>query len=399
MKGAIAVIARGAGAVAGSASLASTDRIGVPLAARIDGAGGLSGSTNAAVTAAARGGGASAFIGGSSQVQHPQGNTWFVSGEMDAAGAVGSQVSVLANLGASSTTFGPRTPWHYAPNANWPSNFDPNLLALGFNLADVASAGLLPFLPAGVKALVYVGNPNGVDATFTTLMSACAPYLNSIFAFYLADTADPDPSGTWGVYFTPANLKAQADYIHTNFPGAKTFIWLANLGSNYSPAYDQYNGFPGYTPATTGIDYYGLAGYAVRDDLNNGFDPSIIGLNYNAAVAAGIPGASIIPTYQAFGLGNWGAPYEVPTADQLRIMIDTWAIVTPTPVFDYFYSWGPQNSDVSLNTLPDLQVVAGQHNLPSRGLAAQASISGRIVLREWGMARVSGAGGISGNAQ
>lgn len=309
------------------------------------------------------------------------------------------QVAVRANLGASSTTFGPRTPWHYAPNANWPSNFDPNLLALGFNLADVASAGLLPFLPAGVKALVYVGNPNGVDSTFTTLMSACAPYLNSIFAFYLADTADPDPSGTWGVYFTAANLKAQADYIHTNFPAAKTFIWLANLGSSYSPAYDQYNGFPGYTPATTDIDYYGLGGYAVRDDLNNGFDPSIIGLNYNAAVAAGIPGASIIPTYQAFGLGNWGAPYEIPTAAQLRIMIDTWATVTPTPVFDYFYSWGPQNADTSLNSLPDLQVVAGQHNLPSRGLAAQASISGRIVLREWGMARVSGAGGMSGNAQ
>lgn len=426
MKGAIAVIARGAGAVAGSASLASTDRIGVPLAARIDGAGGLSGSTNAIVMAAAQGGGASAFIGGSSQVQHPQGSTWFVSGETDAAGAVGSPIpdtgaigalaigiggigvpaimapapAIMANLGSPQNgAFGPKTPWHYSPNANWPSNFDPNLLALGFNLADVASAGLLPFLPAGVKALVYVGNPNGVDTTFTTLMTACAPYLNSIFAFYLADTADPDPAGTWGTFYDPANLKAQADYIHTNFPGAKTFIWLANLGSSYSPNYLSYNGFAGYTPATTDIDYYGIEGYAVRDDLNNGFDPTIIGLNYNAAVAAGIPGNIIVPTYQTFGLGNWGAPYEVPTAAQLQTMIVTWASYTPTPVFDYFYSWGPQNNDVSLNSLPSLQAVAQQHNLPPGGLGAQAGISGRIVLHEWGLARVSGAGGISAATQ
>jgi hypothetical protein len=280
---------------------------------------------------------------------------------------------------------GPQTARHYAPNANFPSNFDPKLTACGFNLADVSSVGLLPFLPSGVKALFYVGNPNGVDTAFTTLMTNCAPFINSIFAFYLADTADPDPAGNWGTFFTAANLKAQADYIHSTFPGTKTYIWLANLGSNYSPAYDQYNGFTGYFPASTNIDYYGIAGYVVRDDLNNGYDLSTIGLEFNAAVAAGIPAGSIAPTYQTFGLGNWGAPYEIPTVLQLRQMIATWANFTPNPPFDYFYSWGPQNADTSLNALPALQVVAQQHNLGGNSLGSNPNWSTGYVppASEW----------------
>ena len=79
----------------------------------------------------------------------------------------------------------PSTTLHYAPNANWNGNtFAPG--ADGFNLADVTSPSDLPFLPAGDKALVYLGPPQGVTAAFK---AAVQSYIGSsqVYGFYLAD--------------------------------------------------------------------------------------------------------------------------------------------------------------------------------------------------------------------
>src|SRR5271169_1640172 len=59
----------------------------------------------------------------------------------------------------------PITALHYAANGNFASgSYDPG--AVGFNLADVASASLLSYLPSGVEGLAYLGMTGGLTASF-----------------------------------------------------------------------------------------------------------------------------------------------------------------------------------------------------------------------------------------
>jgi hypothetical protein len=46
-------------------------------------------------------------------------------------------------------------------------------------------------------------------------------------------------------------------------------------------------------------------------------------------------------------------------------MLAYWAAVTPHPVFDYAYSWGPQRGDKALNGSPALQSVFAEKNEPA----------------------------------
>ena len=246
---------------------------------------------------------------------------------------------------------------HYTSNSNFDAsgNYIPG--SVGFNLADVSSAGSINSLPSGVKALVYLGLCNGADASF---QSAVSPFIGNarVFGFYLMD--EPDPTGKYKTLCPPANLKMESDWIHTNDPGVKTYILEMNLYETKNPTYQG-----DYNPANSDIDLYGLDPYPCRTELN-GCNYSWITLAVNAANAAGIPTAQIVPTYQAFGLGTWiddgGSTYAVPTADQTTQIISTWATAVPHPVFDYVYSWGSQNADQSLNTNPTVQQVFAAHN-------------------------------------
>jgi hypothetical protein len=249
---------------------------------------------------------------------------------------------------------GPHTSEHYAANGNFSgSTYLPG--AVGFNLADVSSNVVAAALPAGVKALVWIGTCNGATASFQSSIASFVGDAN-VFGFYLMD--DPDPSSC-----SAANLKAESDWIHAHDPGTYTFMIEQDLSGSDHPSYKG-----GYNPANSDIDLYGLDLYPCRTD-NPSTAPctySWIRLAVTAAENEGIPLADIVPIYQTFGGGSWaddsGGAYQLPTAEQESKILSTWGSLVPTPVFDYAYSWGSQRGDVALGTTPSLQSVFQVHN-------------------------------------
>jgi serralysin len=239
----------------------------------------------------------------------------------------------------------------------------------GFNLADVQYVSQVNALPDGMKGLVYLNEHDGVTSSFVQKLT---PFIGNpnVFGFFLTD--EPDPTGKWGTYATAADLKAESDWIHSHFPGAKTFISMMNLGSNNSPSFAN-----SYNPANTGIDYYGMGYYPIRSEAAP--DYSLIDKLVAAAVASGIPLDKIVPEYQAFGGGNWtnsgGGKYVMPSAAQEKAMIDHWAALVPSPAFDYTYKWGTQNGDTALESAPELKAFFLQHNLQGTDAPATPPVS------------------------
>ncbi len=242
----------------------------------------------------------------------------------------------------------PLTAWHYAPNANFSSGnvFLPG--AMGFNLADVSSASQMPLLPAGVKALVYLGYTSGNTPAFQTLVNAYASYVSQIFAFYIAD--EPIPVSAGGTV-TAANMQAEVAYIHTTF-NLPCFITLYNEGPDYAPSYST------LSPSATGLDYYGVEGYPVKPGFSGGYNLSVIGANVAAAAALGVSTAQMIPVYQAFGAtGGAYVTWGIPTTLQMQQMLATWTTYLPNPVFDMAYAYGTQLGDAAIATLPFMQTL------------------------------------------
>jgi hypothetical protein len=239
----------------------------------------------------------------------------------------------------------PTTALHYTANGNFVNGvYAPG--ADGFNLADVGSVSELNALPPGVKGLVYLGLTNGADANFQATVSAFIGNPN-LYGFYIAD----EPGAGLA-----ANLKAEADWIHANVPGAKTFIIEQNLSSDTSPVF-------AYTPANTDIDLFGLDPYPVNVNVPNNLDYGIIPLAVSTAEADGVPQSDIVPVYQAFGGGGY-SDWILPTPVQEQQILSTWGSAVPTPAFDYAYSWGIQVGDTALSDDPGLQQVFAAHNAP-----------------------------------
>jgi hypothetical protein len=259
-----------------------------------------------------------------------------------------------ANLGTRAvvSTNEPVTSLHYTANANINSKgvYVPG--SAGFNLADTNSSRQVAALPNGVLGLAYIGSCSGATSSF---QSTIRSYVGNakLFAFYLMD--EPTPSSC-----PAANLKAESDWIHAHDPGAKTFIVAQNMSATKTP-----NFVPGYTPANSDIDLYGLDPYPCRSELK-GCAFSYITKAVAAGESSGIPRQDIVPVYQTFGGGSWsddgGGRYLLPTAAQEQQIFSTWASVIPTPAFDYAYSWGSQNGDQSLATSAALQAVFAGHN-------------------------------------
>ncbi|TPK72035.1 phosphatase PAP2 family protein [Mesorhizobium sp. B2-4-17] len=227
----------------------------------------------------------------------------------------------------------------------------------GFNLVDVSSVDELNALPAGTKGLVWLNEANGATSSF---IQKVTPFIGNpkAFGFFLVD--EPDPTGKWGTYATAANLKAEADWIHTNVPGAKSFITMMNMGSSANPDFSNT-----FNPANTHIDYYGVDPYPVRTGTS-AVDYNMIDRTVAAAVESGIPLSQIVPVYQTFGGGSFttdtGGKYVLPTVAQEQTMLDHWAKLVPSPAFDYAYAWGSQQGDTALANSPALQALFLEHN-------------------------------------
>lgn len=242
-------------------------------------------------------------------------------------------------------TIGPITSLHDAANGNFVNGvYAP--AADGFNLADVSSAAQLDALPPGVMGLVWLGMTDGVTPAFIAAVNACIGNPN-LYGFYLADEPAANPT-------IAANLKAEADYIKANVPGAVSFMVEQNFGSNTSPSYY-------YTPANTDINLFGLDPYPVQTNVPNNLDYNIIPTQVAALENAGVPLADIVPVYQAFGGGSYST-YILPTPAQEQQILATWASVVPNPAFDMAYSWGVQSGDTALSTDPALAAVFAAQN-------------------------------------
>jgi len=251
----------------------------------------------------------------------------------------------------------PKTPLHHAPNHNFDSTGHYLPGRFGFNLADVSTARQLASLPNGVRGIVWVGQCRGVDAAF---LKTVKPYINSskLYGYYLMD--DPDPTGRYSSLCTADNLKAEADWVHANAPGAKTFIALMKLSSSRAPSFNNT-----YNPANSHVDLFGIDPYPCRTELK-GCDYDMIDRYVAAAEAWGIPRSIMVPIYQTFGGGNWmndsGGKYMMPTLSQMQQILTRWGTLVPTPEFDFAYSWGSQNGDEALEGSPELQKLFSLHN-------------------------------------
>lgn len=270
-----------------------------------------------------------------------------------------SLVAILTVAGCSSaTTRPPGTSWpvtslHYTSNDNFSQSGHYVPGADGFNLADVGSSKTeMDRLPPGVRGLVWLGRCDGATAAFR---SAVGAFIGDpkLFGFYVMD--EPTPSTC-----PAANLLAEDNWIHAHVPGAKTFAILAHLG-HASQA--KFSG--SYTPRDSGLDLIGLDPYPVRSELPSPRYEEIAEY-VRSAEAIGWPKSSIVPVYQAFGGGNYpddsNGYWVLPTPDQERQILASWAEVVPHPQFDYAYSWGSQAGDDALSQSPDLRAVFAEKN-------------------------------------
>ncbi len=272
-------------------------------------------------------------------------------------GALFLATCVLIALNGVLADTAPREVLHYGPNANFDSEGKYVPGRFGFNLADVTSVRQLESLPSDVKGLAWVGQCNGVDTTF---VDTVRPYIGNskLFGIYLMD--DPDPTGRYRDLCTAENLKAEADWIHSNIAGARTFIVLMSMSSSKTPSFvDTYN------PANSHVDLFGIDPYPCRTELN-GCDYDMIDRYVAAGESWGVPRHRMVPVYQAFGQGEWmddgDGKYTLPTASQEREILARWQRLVPSPVFDFAYSWGSQKGDLALETATDLQRVFSLHN-------------------------------------
>ncbi|WP_210212056.1 MULTISPECIES: calcium-binding protein [unclassified Mesorhizobium] len=262
--------------------------------------------------------------------------------------------------------------------------------ATGFNLVDLQYASSVNALPDGSKALIWLGESNGVTQSF---IDKVTPLIGNpkVLGFFLTD--EPDPTGRYHTQVSAANLKAESDWIHSHFPGAKTFITLMDMGSFADSDYSHT-----YNPANTGIDYYGINPYPVR---TTAVDFNYIDRAVAAALEAGIPQSAIIPVYQAFGGGGWatntGGSYVMPTTSQMQTMMDHWERLVPNPAFDMAYKWASQNGETSLGNTPSMQSFFLQHNTSTTTPPPTDDVldgtSGADVLQAVGARTMTGYGG------
>jgi hypothetical protein len=252
----------------------------------------------------------------------------------------------------------PVTKLHYAPNNNFGRAGEYLPGRDGFNLVDIdiSAKSQLDSLPSGLRGLVYIGTCDGATASFRSAVDAFAGD-RKLFGFYVMD--EPLP---WKC--PPAHLLAENKWIHAHVPGVRTFAILENLGPQIAPTYARQ-----YTPQNSGLDLVGIDPYPVRSRVSSP-DFGEISRYVGAVEAHGWRPASIVPVYQTFGGGGYhddgNGHWVMPSAAQEDQILAYWATVVPAPLFDYAYSWGPQNGDTALSQSAALRAVFAAKNTKSR---------------------------------
>lgn len=225
---------------------------------------------------------------------------------------------------------------HYISNTGdaWPK-----AAALGYNLVDMgADRETVDALPAGVRALVWLGSLDNTDCVpryswteFTRAVDRMAGD-PKVFGYYLSDEPHPDvcPSAA-------SDIRARADYIHAHDPGRPAFIVVLSPSSrcptDHGCEYDQLR------PAVTHVDLVGVDMFPCH--VGAACAVSEIDERVGLAVSNGIPRSAIVPVFQAFGQACTGssAYYRLPTTSEMRAMLARWRSLVPHPVFDFTYTW------------------------------------------------------------
>jgi hypothetical protein len=262
------------------------------------------------------------------------------------------------------------------------TNTDQSLaISLGFDVMDITGSNSSPRstkaivdeLPAGVQALIWVGNLDNTDcstpgyttAEFRALVDAMATD-RKVYGYYLADEPHPRPCTN-----AVADIRARADYLHAHSRFQKAFIVIQDgfgpCGSNLGCE------FEALQPTHTHVDLVGVDPYPCHYDDGGRPVPCDYGLiekRVGAATASGIPPGKIVPVFQAFGQqGRVGGSvfYRTPTTSELNTILATWKSLVPRPVLDFAYTFGVQCSTTcpapqALANHPELQRILRAYN-------------------------------------
>jgi hypothetical protein len=243
--------------------------------------------------------------------------------------------------------------------------------SLGYNVFDVAGSTTNPTgvrtklaaLPAGSKAMVWVGNLDNSSSTpgFTLAQFKAQVYAlradSRVYGYFISDEAHPRKFP-----LAATHIRERADYIRAVAPTQKAFIVVADGTNNCGGVLGcEYRAL---RPAVTHVHLMGIDSYPCH--LGAACDFSKIPQRVNAAYAAGVPKAAMVPIYQTFGQeGKVGAYYRTPTTAELQRILATWSAALPTSVLDYSYTWGRQTSaPQALSNHPTLQTVMKSFQTP-----------------------------------
>lgn len=242
--------------------------------------------------------------------------------------------------------------------------------AAGFNVFDVAGsqnnpAGVkskLNALPAGAKAMIWVGNLDNSSSTPGFTLAQFKAQVNAlksdprVYGYFIADEPHPREFPQ-----AAAHVRERADYLRATAPAQKSFIVILDgtsacggtLGCEYAAL----------APSKTHVDLVGIDSYPCH--LGAACDYSKITERVNVAAKNGVPKSAMVPVYQAFGQEgkSSGAYYRTPTPTELSKMLSTWTAALPNAVLDYAYTWGTQTSaPQALANHPSLVSVVKSYN-------------------------------------
>lgn len=245
----------------------------------------------------------------------------------------GSSASTGLAPGSTATTT-VTTTRHYI--ANLGGSVAPR--SLGYNLFDTGpSKGTIDALPAGVRALVWLGQkcPTRIDDTFRARVRRLSSD-RKVFGYFLSDEPHIKacPNG-------PKVLATRTAFIRRVSGGRQqSFIVLNQSSADWDAGYRDYRSF---RPAVTGVSVVGIDAYPCHyGTCDYSKIPYKVGLA-TQYISAG----KLAPVYQAFGqeqtLGG-DHYYSLPTAAQEQRILQTWAEALPHPAFDYTYGWAHQSS-------------------------------------------------------
>ena len=215
-----------------------------------------------------------------------------------------------------------------------------DVVAVGFDLADIASAAKLDDLPPGLRGVLWLGNGYNKscewrldDAQVAVEVEAARDHANFSGIYYISDEPHPKTCPD-----APARLAERTTLIHSLDPAGLTFIIVQN-GSNGSDEFRLLSG----SADLIGVDPYPCN----HRNAETGCDFDQLRDRIQAALAAGIGVERIVPVFQAFGQSctdiqdPW---YRLPTVEEMSLMLGIWDELVPPDrrAFDMTYSWSPQ---------------------------------------------------------